>query len=131
MSAKTLMDKLQNEVEKMGIGHHQRHIFLCVGPDCCASEKGLESWNYLKNRLKELGLTSEVFRTKVGCLRVCTQGPIALVYPDGTWYHSVSVEVCEEIIQRHLVGGEVVEEFAFANAPLPALENPAAERGDD
>ena len=116
------MDKLQREAQKLGIGNHARHIFLCVGPDCCATETGLETWAYLKNRLKELGLTGSIYRTKAACLRLCVGGPIAVVYPEGTWYRNVSVEVCEEIIQRHLIGGEIVSEYAFAQAPLAAQE---------
>lgn len=116
---------------KMGLPAAARHIFLCADPSnpkCCDRERGVAAWEFLKARLKELGLSEAggVQRSKANCLRVCTGGPIAVVYPEGAWYRDCDPPVLEQIVQRHLLRGEVVTEFLITQAPLCPREGKSA-----
>lgn len=137
------LERLEKIARVLSIAGVRRHIFLCAGqsvPRCSTYEQSSEVWRYLKGRLKDLDVTSappfwrgdlevappevepgtgSVLRTKVDCFRVCEQGPIAVVYPDGIWYHSIDIAVMERIIEEHLLGGRPVDEFVFARMTLP------------
>ena len=106
---------------KLGLTSAQRHVFLCVGPNCCATADGLATWEALKRCLGGSGVP--VLRTKAACLRICRGGPWLLVYPEGVWYGAVTPARCERIVREHLVEGRIVQEWVEARHPLPVVNS--------
>lgn len=118
------IDKLAELASKLRIGDYSRHVFLCIGDACCSSAEGNRAWEVLKDELKRRNLSLSTgpyacYRTKVQCLRVCAGGPIMVVYPEGTYYCGMTAERIPEFVERHLVGGQPIEEWIFARNPLP------------
>lgn len=135
-------ERLENIAESLSIPRVERHIFLCADqndPKCAAREITNELWRHLKTRLKETDLTTappkwqgdmdadpdpvepgtgKVLRSKVDCLRICEQGAIALVYPEGTWYAGLDIRKLDRVIDEHLIGGRPVDELSFTTGDL-------------
>lgn len=128
-----MIDTLEDIAQSIGVPVARRHVFLCADqttPKCCDKDRSLVAWDYLKKRLKALGLSEQggILRTKANCLRICEGGPIAVVYPEGAWYRACDPPALERIIQEHLIGGQVVTEFLIGE-PRALNQEPGSEPG--
>lgn len=118
---KDKFEDARKEVAKLGIGHYTQHVLLCIGPDCVSEKGGQEAWTRLKKRSAEHNSTpgcSPIYRSKVGCLRICEDGPVGVVYPDGTWYAGLTPDVIDRVMEEHIRGGRPVESHVIGKNPL-------------
>lgn len=104
--------------------YYQRHIFFCLnqrekGENCCAMHGAQAGFDHCKKRVKSEGLSGpgKVRVNKAGCLDRCAAGPVAVVYPEGTWYTYVDDADIDEIVESHLKNGQIVERLV----PPPEL----------
>jgi len=117
-------DDIQSGIAKAGIAGARFHLFICIGPDCCGTNEGLRTWDYVKQRIKDTGIRA--MRTKAACFRICSGGPWLVVYPDGIWYGHLTPVRFERILQEHLLRGQPVEKWITARNPLGTPQTPAA-----
>lgn len=117
-----MSETMDPTLEKLGVGRITRHVFMCAGPKCCDGEQGQKAWEALKSEIASQGPGEGggiCFRTRVGCLRLCQQGPVVLVYPEGTWYGGITADRVPVLVQRHVREGVPVGEWVLAENPLP------------
>lgn len=117
---------LQEVAPLYGLGHFRKHLFLCTGPDCCTPEEGMAAWQALKAKIKQRFprmAEADIYRTKVGCLRMCRQGPIAVCYPEGKWFREVTADQVDALVDYLASGSDTPHPLEFFNHPLP---DPAA-----
>ena len=115
------LDGARAEAERRGVGGYARHVFICTGPDCCTPEQGAAAWNRLKRAVGELNAREDaapIYRTKVGCLRICESGPVAVVYPEGRWYAALAPAALDRVIAEDLGEGQPVEDYLIGENPL-------------
>lgn len=121
-SAMSKIEKAREKAGERGVGNYDRHVFICIGPDCCSSEEGERAWGQLKKAAAKLNGSPDrgrLYRTKVGCLRICEYGPVGVVYPEGTWYGGLTRDNLERVIEDDLAKGQVVEDLVIGRNPLP------------
>lgn len=109
-------ERLETAFAKAGGLDAGKHVFVCIGPECCSGAEGEALWEVIKKRVRETGV--KAMRTKAGCFRVCVGGPLLVVYPEGTWYGQVTEARFERILEQHLLGGTPVKEWVWAENGL-------------
>jgi (2Fe-2S) ferredoxin len=120
------INEARKEAREREIGTFERHMFICIGPDCCSDKEGQRAWDHLKAAAAKVNKSKgapKLYRTKVGCLRICEAGPTGVVYPDGTWYGCLTPANLDRVVEQHLIGGKEVEDLVIGRNPLPAKDD--------